>query len=344
MAIFERLGHSMNAGSTLGVLAELRAHSGHYTQARKYARDALDVYRRIDNQQLIAEELCRLGSRCYRFPSESTHNSFKPCVPVCRPRNTRPHGTPAISSTSRRHSKKLRACTCDVLRGSKALQARRPYAINGTIGGEAWQGTSGRRSMISRPMLPFVLLLTLMLLSTETVRANTVTLTLDPAQSTVNWKLGAFLHTVDGTFTLQRGTISFDPSEGEKAAGDVLIDLTSGRSGNPARDRHMQNDVLQTQAYPSAVFTADRVAGHFVSTGTSELDVHGVLLIHGGRHEMTLHVAVAPKAGQLTAHTQFTVPYVAWGMKDPSTFILRVNDHVDIDITAAVALSSAPVQ
>jgi len=232
--------------------------------------------------------------------------------------------------------------TC--FRGSKALQARRPYAINGTIGGEAWQGTSGRRSMISRPMLPFVLLLTLMLLSTETVRANTVTLTLDPAQSTVNWKLGAFLHTVDGTFTLQRGTISFDPSEGEKAAGDVRIDLTSGRSGNPARDRHMQNDVLQTQAYPSAVFTADRVAGHFVGTGTSELDVHGVLLIHGGRHEMTLHVAVAPKAGQLTAHTQFTVPYVAWGMKDPSTFILRVNDHVDIDITAAVALSSAPVQ
>jgi predicted ATPase len=61
LAIFRRLGHSMNVGSTLGVLAELRAHNGDITAARKLAHEALATYRRIDNQPLIAEELTRFA-------------------------------------------------------------------------------------------------------------------------------------------------------------------------------------------------------------------------------------------------------------------------------------------
>jgi hypothetical protein len=38
---------------------------------------------------------------------------------------------------------------------------------------------------------------------------------------------------------------------------------------------------------------------------------------------------------QMNAALEFSVPYVKWGMKDPSTFILRVKDTVEIEVQAA---------
>lgn len=62
---FQRLGHSMNVGVTLSVLAELRAHRAEIPEARKLGREALRIYRSLDNQPLIAEEQSRLA--CYEL-------------------------------------------------------------------------------------------------------------------------------------------------------------------------------------------------------------------------------------------------------------------------------------
>ncbi len=40
------------------------------------------------------------------------------------------------------------------------------------------------------------------------------------------------------------------------------------------------------------------------------------------------------KGGEMTASIHFSIPYVKWGMKNPSTFVLRVADHVEIDLSA----------
>ena len=44
------------------------------------------------------------------------------------------------------------------------------------------------------------------------------------------------------------------------------------------------------------------------------------------------------EAQTLTASMGFGVPYVKWGMKDPSTFLLKVKDAVDIDIQTAARI------
>jgi polyisoprenoid-binding protein YceI len=157
---------------------------------------------------------------------------------------------------------------------------------------------------------------------------------LDPPQTDINFTLSDVLHTVHGAFHLKSGTIRFDPATG-KALGDVIVDVTSGASGSRARDRKMHKDVLESVRYPEAVFTADRVEGQLASEGASELRVHGRFKIHGTAHEITFQTQVQTKGEQFTATMHADVPYVLWGMKNPSTLFLRVSDKVQLDIHAA---------
>ena len=63
--------------------------------------------------------------------------------------------------------------------------------------------------------------------------------------------------------------------------------------------------------------------------------VHGVFSIHGASREITVPATVETTADHWTANVHFTVPYEKWGMKNPSTLFLRVNDTVQIDLVAA---------
>jgi polyisoprenoid-binding protein YceI len=169
------------------------------------------------------------------------------------------------------------------------------------------------------------------LLVAASLSAQETALQMDPAQTTVGFTLADVLHTVHGQFALKRGTIRFDPATG-KASGELVVDAASGNSGSPARDHRMNQNILETGKFPEIVFRPDRVQGKVEPQGTSQLELHGVFLIHGAPHEIVMPVQVEANGEQYTASAHFTVPYVQWGMKNPSTLILRVSDKVDIDI------------
>ena len=57
--------------------------------------------------------------------------------------------------------------------------------------------------------------------------------------------------------------------------------------------------------------------------------------IHGVDREITVPADVEMSGDHWTATVHFTVPYEKWGMKNPSTLFLRVNDSVEIDLMAA---------
>jgi polyisoprenoid-binding protein YceI len=152
----------------------------------------------------------------------------------------------------------------------------------------------------------------------------------------VQFTLGGTLHTVHGSFKLKRGAIRFDPSTG-KIGGEAVVDATSGESDNEGRDRRMHDNVLESARYPEIVFTPDRVEGVVARQGASQVEVHGIFRIHGAEHEVMLpvHVEMTLTAdARATAKIHFTIPYVKWGLKNPSTLFLRVSDKVDIDIAA----------
>lgn len=165
---------------------------------------------------------------------------------------------------------------------------------------------------------------------------------LDPAQSRVNFTLGDVLHTVHGTFQLKSGTIRFNPATGE-ASGSLVVDATSGNSGNQSRDRRMHRQILQDQTYPEIVFTPQHVSGKLEPEGTSQIELQGLMSLHGQQHPMTVAMPVQLSHDQASADVHFVVPYVKWGLKNPSTFILRVSDKVNIDVHAVGHLSDSAV-
>lgn len=185
----------------------------------------------------------------------------------------------------------------------------------------------------------------------ETVRLTVLTLSLVfravaadyhvelAAEATkINWTLGSMLHTVHGTFQLKCGDIYFDADTG-KATGAVVVNAASGESGNESRDSRMHKNVLESAKYSEVSFAPDQVEGHVNLSGKSSVQMHGTIKIHGAAHEITVPAELVIKDSQVSADIKFDVPYVAWGMKDPSTFLLKVSKTVGIEVQATGRIS-----
>jgi polyisoprenoid-binding protein YceI len=163
--------------------------------------------------------------------------------------------------------------------------------------------------------------------------AEQMQVTLDPAQSKIEWTLGATLHSVHGTFKLKSGGVKFDPISGE-ASGEIVVDATSGESGNHDRDADMHNKVLESARYPEITFIPRRVTGSLAEQGKSNLQVQGVFRIHGADHDFTLPMTVEKTGDAITASSSFLVPYQEWGMKNPSKAFLHVDTKVNVSVSA----------
>jgi polyisoprenoid-binding protein YceI len=173
--------------------------------------------------------------------------------------------------------------------------------------------------------------------------ASEIVFGIDPAQSKVHWTLGTTLHTVHGSFAFKTGTLRLDPATG-KAGGEITVYATSGDSGNDGRDKKMHKEVLESVKYPDVIFRPDRVEGKIAPQGESNVQVHGILVLHGSEHEVAVPVHAEITGDRWTGSAKFNVPFIDWGLKNPSNFFLKVNHVVEIELELKGSLqnSTAP--
>ena len=165
---------------------------------------------------------------------------------------------------------------------------------------------------------------------------------IDPEKSWVEFTLGATMHTVHGTFRVKSGQVQFDAASAA-ARGEIVVDATSGDSGSKGRDKKMHREVLESAKYPEIRFTARQFRGTVPANGTAQVQIAGVLTLHGSDHPFTATAPVQVTEGRVSAGVHFEIPYVAWGLKDPSTFVLRVDKKVDIVVHAVGTVTPGPV-
>ncbi len=169
-------------------------------------------------------------------------------------------------------------------------------------------------------------------------------LNLEAESTRVTFTLEATGHDVAGTLFLHTGRIRFDAESGV-ASGEVSIDARRADTGHKKRDKTMHNKVLDSGHHPLIVFRPERLEGEIAGEGASEVQLHGTVTLLGADHPLTLPTTVEIAGGEVTARTTFAVPYVEWGLHDPSIIFLRVAKVVDVTIAATGTLGpeAAPV-
>jgi polyisoprenoid-binding protein YceI len=105
----------------------------------------------------------------------------------------------------------------------------------------------------------------------------------------------------------------------------------------------MHSVILESASYPTIGFRPTHVEGRIDLLAGGPLTVTGAFSLHGQEHPLRITINLQPQkpgsqppSSALTTH--FTVPFVAWGLKDPSTFIFRTDKEVTLDIDAIATL------
>jgi polyisoprenoid-binding protein YceI len=161
---------------------------------------------------------------------------------------------------------------------------------------------------------------------------------LDPAQTEVHFTLKDTIHTVHGTFRMSAGDIDFNPQSGE-ATGKIEVDTGSGASGNDTRDGKMKREYLEVPSFPVATYEVDHVNGYDPQKPIQKITVNGTMTLHGAKHALVMEFALSRDGQATVAVTHFMIPYVAWGIKDPSNAFIHVEKEVLIEVSARGSLS-----
>jgi hypothetical protein len=164
------------------------------------------------------------------------------------------------------------------------------------------------------------------------------TFVVNPDASEVKMALNTTHEVVDGTFHVQSGSIDFDRGT-SKMSGSVVVLAGSGKTGNDSRDKKMNKDILKVEQYATVSFEPKTYSGALAPSGDSNLQVTGIFTLLGTPHGITVPLVVHLEADRATAKAHFVVPYVQWGLKNPSFLVWKAENDVAIDLNLLGTIS-----
>lgn len=181
------------------------------------------------------------------------------------------------------------------------------------------------------------LALAVMLVPTALAQRQTFAVNADASQVKMTLKTNHEL--VNGTFHIQSGSIQFDRSA-STMSGSVVVSAGSGKTGNDSRDKKMNKDILKVEQYTTVSFAPKTYTGTISPSGESTIQVSGVFTLLGTPHDITVPMQVHLDGATATAKATLVVPYVQWGLKNPSFMIWKAENDVAIDLNLVGQLSN----
>lgn len=182
-------------------------------------------------------------------------------------------------------------------------------------------------------MKPKLLIVAWFLAAATAAPAEVVKIELEPQTSSVGFTLKATLHSVHGNAEVTSGSLTLDTDNGAMS-GEIVVDAVSADTGNKKRDKKMHAKVLRSADHGRIVLGVQRLEGELALTGVSNVALLGEMALLGQPHPVRIPLRIEIVDDRFTASGEFEVPYVEWGLEDPSTFVLRVAKEVQVTVEA----------
>jgi hypothetical protein len=157
--------------------------------------------------------------------------------------------------------------------------------------------------------------------------------------SEVKMKLNTTHEVVNGIFHVQSGSIDFDRTASH-ISGIVIVAAGSGKTGNDSRDKKMNKDILKVDQFATVSFAPKRYNGIIAASGDSTIQVSGLFTLLATAHDLTIPMQIHVDGTKATVKAQFVVPYVQWGLKNPSFLIWKAENEVAIDLNLVGQISN----
>ena len=171
----------------------------------------------------------------------------------------------------------------------------------------------------------------LALICTPALLAQQQKFAVNPDSSEVKIRLNTTHEVVNGTFHVQSGSIDFDRTA-SRISGMVIVGTGTGKTGNEGRDKKMKKDILKVEQFATVSFAPKTYTGTIAASGDSNIQVTGVFTLQGIPHDLTIPMRIHIDGLKATVQGDFVIPYVQWGLKNPSFLIWKAENDVRVDL------------
>ena len=138
------------------------------------------------------------------------------------------------------------------------------------------------------------------------------------------------------------GAFTFTADGGIVPAGSrIVLDATSLRSDDTRRDRFLEDNAIQTTAYPEIVFVAtdtEGLAWPMPSSGEAEFTIHGDLTVRNVTRPVSWQTVATFSESSVTGTATTNFTFGEFEMEVPDLFFivsLEDNIRLELDFTAA---------
>jgi polyisoprenoid-binding protein YceI len=157
----------------------------------------------------------------------------------------------------------------------------------------------------------------------------------------VKFVSSATLESFEGKTSNVQGRVTLDPAElGSHLEIEVEVDLRSLDTGIELRNRHMRENHLETERFPTARFEGAEIvegAGSALAPGTTvTIQVEGNLALHGVSKTVRIPLELTHDGTNLRIVSHFPVALSDHEIARPKFLIMRLGDvqQVTVDVTA----------